>query len=32
MKLQSDPTVLFAINKELGELDRKLTKNDLKVP
>ena len=30
MKLQSDPTVLFAINKELGELDRKLTKNDLK--
>ena len=29
MKLQSDPTVIFAIRKELGELDRELIIEDL---
>ena len=29
MKLQSDPTVVFAIEKQYGELNRKLTRKDL---
>ena len=29
MKLQSDPTVIFAIEKQYGELNRQLTTKDL---
>ena len=32
MKLQSDPTVIFAVSQERGELKRKLTYSDLKTP
>ncbi|MBP5343621.1 MAG: endolytic transglycosylase MltG [Alphaproteobacteria bacterium] len=31
MKLQSDPTVIFAVTQERGELKRKLTYSDLRV-
>ena len=31
MKLQSDPTVIFAVSQERGELKRKLTYSDLKI-
>jgi len=31
MKLQSDPTVIFAVTQERGDLKRKLTYTDLKI-